>query len=52
MVENNDSWAINSKQELQSLVLGHMWDELILDVKSSYKIIEERIYTTRKNKIC
>ena len=34
MVENNDSWAINIKQELQSLVLGHMWDALILDVKS------------------
>ena len=25
-----------------------MWDELILDVKSAYKIIEERIYDTEK----
>ena len=32
MVENNDSWAV--KQELQSLGLGQMWNELILDLKS------------------
>ena len=25
-----------------------MWDELILDVKSSYKIMEERIYNSEK----
>ena len=48
MVENNDSWAVNIKQELQALGLGQMWDELILDVKSAYKIIEERIYDTEK----
>ena len=34
MVENNDSWAVNSKQELQSLGLDQMWDELTFDVKS------------------
>ena len=48
MVENNDSWAVNIKQELQALGLGQMWYELILDVKSAYKIIEERIYDTEK----
>ena len=42
MVENNDSWVVNIKQELQTLGLGHMWYELILDVKSVYKIIEKR----------
>ena len=29
MVENDDSWVVNIKQELQSLGLGQMWDELI-----------------------
>ena len=28
-----------------------MWEELILDVKSAYKIIEERIYDTEKQNI-
>ena len=50
MVEGNDSWAVNIKQELQSLGLGQMWDELILDVKSAYKIIEERIYKNIQEK--
>ena len=40
--------VVNIKQELQALDLGQMWDELILDVKSAYKIIEERIYDTEK----
>ena len=56
MVENHDSWAVNIKQELQSLGLDQMWDELILVVKSAYKIIEERINDsekqTRINLIC
>ena len=51
MVENNDSWVVNIKQELQTLGLGHMWYELILDVKSDYKIIEKRIYHTEKLKM-
>ena len=29
MVDNNESWVVNIKQELQSLGLGQMWDELI-----------------------
>ena len=41
MVENNDSWAVNIKQELQSLGLGEMWDELFLDVRSDNEIIEK-----------
>ena len=28
-LRNNDSCAVNIKQELQSLGLGQMWDELI-----------------------
>ena len=48
MVENNDSWSVNITQELQSLDLGQMWDELILYVKSAHKIIEEKIYDTEK----
>ena len=39
MVENNDSWMVNIAQELQSLGLGQMWNELILDVKSADKIL-------------
>ena len=46
MVENNDSWSVNIKQELQFLCLGQMWDELILDANSAYKVIENRIYDT------
>ena len=48
MVENNYSWVVNIKQALQSLGLGQMWDELILDVKSAYKIIQKRKYDTEK----
>ena len=44
MVENNNCWVVNIKQELQSLGLGQMWDELILHVKSAFRIIEKRIY--------
>ena len=36
------------KQELQSLGLGQMRDELFLDVKSAYKIIKERIYNRER----
>ena len=35
-------------KEFKSLGLGQMWEELFLDVKSAYKIIEERIYYTKK----
>ena len=48
IVENIDSWVVNIKQELQYLGLGQMWDELILDVKSAYKLTEKRIYDTEK----
>ena len=48
IVENIDSWVVNIKQELQYLGLGQMWDELILDAKSAYKLTEERIYDTEK----
>ena len=36
------------KQELQSLGLSQIRDELFLDVKSAYKIIKERIYNTER----
>ena len=39
-------------KEFKSLGLGQMWDELILDVKSAYKIIEEIIYYTEKKYVC
>ena len=48
MVENNDRWVVNMKQELKSLGLGQMWDELKLYMKSAYRIIEKRIYDTEK----
>ena len=48
MVENNDCWVVNIKQELQSSGSGQMWNELILDLQSAYRIIEKRIYDTEK----
>ena len=49
MVENNDNWAVNIKQELQSLGFVQMWDELILDVNSANKIIERPLGTEKQN---
>ena len=31
MVENNDSWAVDIKRELQYFGLGNMWDSVNLD---------------------
>ena len=51
IAENSNTWSVNIKQKLQSSGLGQMWDELILDLKSAYKIIEKRIYDTEKQNI-
>ena len=48
MIQKNYSWVVNIKHELQSLGLGQIWDELIFNVKSANRIIEKRIYDTKK----
>ena len=59
MVDNNDSWGVNIKQDLQLdlLYLTLLYfrfksnvGELILDVKSAYKVIGKRMYDTEKTK--
>ena len=42
MVEDDESWVVNIKQELQSLGLGQMWGELFSEKFG-------RKYTTQKN---